>query len=272
MATFIRYAGAVGFLSLLTSGALAASSIESAFNLPQWAEPCSLPSVTANSSIIQDSAVQLASNDQPAPDNASNNATSPSCNDCDACNACNLGCSCCNQWYVSAGAVILHRNRPDAGAILNPVGPGISVGAGDYDFGWNGGPDITVGRQIDCCNSWEVRYFNDLGASASSAFSFGVTDFRIATGAPVNVIGLTTADDTDLHSAEFNLRHKLNDYVTFLSGFRYVELEDSLRYDLDLGPFSSLYTWHETTISTAAKSAPTSCSGAATIHSNSTPC
>lgn len=246
MAKLTHYAGAVALLSFMTSGALAASSIESAFALPQWSEPCSLPSVTANSSIIHDSAVQLVSDDQPAADQAKSDTSCSSCNSCNDCNSCCTSCCCCQCWYGSAGAVILHRDRPSSGTIVDPVGLGITLDASSYDFGWNGGPDVTVGRQLDCCNAVEVRYFNDIGAGASQFFSFIPEDFRIATGAPVGVFGISTNDDTDLHSLEVNFRRTISDNVTVLGGFRYLELDDRLNFIFNLGAGNSLYQWGET--------------------------
>jgi hypothetical protein len=246
MTTFIRCAGAVGLLSFTMSSAWAASSIDSAFTLPAWSEPVSIRSVSAGSPIMHDSAVHLVSDEQPAADHAKNDCNcSPSCG-CDSCNSCDMCCCCCSQWYVSAGAVILHRDRPSAGPILTPVSLGITVDASSYDFGWNGGPDVTVGRQLDCCNAVEVRYFNDIGAGASQVFAFIPEDFRIATGAPVGVVGLTTSDDTDLHSLEVNFRRTVNDYLTFLAGFRYLELDDDLNFVLNVGGPTALYQWGET--------------------------
>ncbi len=242
MAKFTHCAGAVALLSFIAGSAFGTSTMESAFALPQWSEPCSLPSVTAHSAIMHDNYVQPVSDEQPAVANSECGSTSASCNDCNGCASCG-SCCCCDQWNVSAGAVILHRNRPSAGPILVPIVFGNTVvDASDFDYGWNGGPDVTVGRQIDCCNSWEVRYFNDIGAGASETLSFPTEDFRIATGTPIGITGMTAVADTDLHSFEFNLRRTLSNNITVIGGFRYLELDDRFGCDLSSG---AQYGWGE---------------------------
>jgi hypothetical protein len=141
----------------------------------------------------------------------------------------------------------MHRNRAERDPIMRPVSAGLPVISGHDDpFGWNGDLDITVGYRTDCCNAWEVRYFGDTGAGANASIDFGgiPEDFTIATGGPFSLLGFSIDYETDLHSIEINQRHTVTDNVTFLSGFRYLEVDEDLTFDLRiLGLQVAQYAW-----------------------------
>jgi hypothetical protein len=243
MAAIFRFAAAICLLPFLATGASASLEMDAAFELPGWAESCDLPSATASSSIVKDSAFRLASNDQPAADSVKSEA---SCNEDSSCGACESGCGC-STWYGYAGAVILHRSRPENGAILAPLLAGPQINGGDFGFGWTGGVDVTIGQRDECCDGWEVRYFNDLGANAGLSFAGAPIDFRIAQGFPVNVIAVDATYATDLHSFEYNSREFVTRNVTLLSGFRYLEIDETLNFDLQqLGGGNPQYYWNDT--------------------------
>ena len=136
------------------------------------------------------------------------------------------------MWYVSAGAVILQRNRPMAGTIVasNPGLVPFSRGS-DFNFDWEVGPDITIGRRIGCDNILEARYFN----------SYETADIQFRT--PGNFIGAGFTGPantlffghalTKLDSTEINFRHQEWDQLALLVGFRWVELKDNASYLLN---------------------------------------
>jgi hypothetical protein len=80
-------------------------------------------------------------------------------------------CCCPPLWYVSAGAVILHRDSSTAGTIVagNPSLVPFSRGS-DLNFDWAAGPDITIARRMGCNDYLEGRYFNSY-ESADIQFS-----------------------------------------------------------------------------------------------------
>ena len=120
-------------------------------------------------------------------------------------------------------------------------------------FGWNGDLDITVGYRTDCCNACEVRYFGDPGATDRESIAFGFggsapigSQYTIATGGPFDVLRLDAEYQTDLHSIEINQRHTVTDNITFLSGFRYLEVDEDLRFDVTIvGLQVAQYAWSD---------------------------
>jgi hypothetical protein len=238
-------------LWFIATAAIASPTIDcSTSNYPEWNEKTTLPSATAAVPFIKDSAVELASDDEPAKTEAKGESSDSSCQECNSGCGCDINYCCCPKWYVDAGAVILHRNRAETDAIMRPVTIGLPVISGhDSPFGWNGDLDITVGYRMNCCDAVEVRYFGDTGADANAAVDFGVgtpEDFTIATGGPFSLVGFSLDYQTDLHSIEINERHTMTDDITFLTGFRYLEVDEDLRFDLSiLGSQFAQYAWSD---------------------------
>jgi len=129
--------------------------------------------------------------------------------------------------------VILHRSRPDAGTIVaaNPAGTEFTGGR-DFNFGWDAGPDVTLGYRFACDDSLEGRFFDDDGAEATNTFRTPGNFIGAGFTGPANTLfdGRYT---TQLYSAELNWRHSMNDRITFLTGFRWVELADEMEYTLN---------------------------------------
>ena len=176
MIVSFRTLGAAGVMLYMASMAIASQTIDiSTSNFPQWNEKSTLPSATASEPFMKDSAVELASGEQPANAESKSDSNCSSCHDCNSC--CDINYCCCPPWYVDAGLVILHRERSNSGPIMRPVG-GIlpSFTATEDPFGWNGDLDITVGYRTDCCNAWEVRYFGDPGATDRESIALGFGD------------------------------------------------------------------------------------------------
>lgn len=236
MTAFLKAAAAIVLGSVVAGAAFASSAMERAFDLSAWSEDCALPSATASSPITRAGDVQLASDNQPvsaASDSANQNSCS-SCTSCpqsDCCSQC--ACCCCPPlWYVSAGTVILHRDRPDAGAITaaDPSLTPFSTGR-DFDFGWNAGPDITLGRHLANGDSIEGRFFDDDGAEGTLSFRTPGSFVGPGFFGPPNTL-ITARYLTQLYSSELNYRHQLTNRIDFLTGFRWIELSDDLRYNI----------------------------------------
>ena len=200
----------------MASMAIATQTIDTSMaNSPQWNEKSTLPSATASVPFMKDSAVELASGEQPANAESKSDSNCSSCQDCNSC--CDINYCCCPPWYVDAGVVILHRERSNSGPIMRPVG-GIlpSFTATEDPFGWNGDLDITVG--------YRMRLLQRMGSAVlwrpwatdreSIALGFGGAPpvgslYTIATGGPFAVFRLDAEYQTDLHSIEINQRHSV---------------------------------------------------------------
>jgi hypothetical protein len=212
MRLFLRIAGACGLACLVANAALAAPGDKST----EYVESGAIPSATANSSF--DNGVQQVSDEEPA----ACAVCGDSCDDCN--NNCMSNTCCCYEptFCVTAGAVFLNRSRPDRGAILTPIGaPGVISDAGDFGFGWNAGPDVTISKQMANGWIWEVRYFNDRDATATANYP-GVTGAHVF---GINVLGITSLSAnyfTTLDTTEINLCRPVNDFCTLLAGFRWV--------------------------------------------------
>jgi len=255
MSASLRTLGAAGIMWYMASMAMASPTIDTSLaNYPEWNEKSTLPSAAASVPFMKDSAVELASDDEPATAESKSDSNCSSCQECNSCGGCEINYCCCPRWYVDAGAVILHRNRVGSDPIMQPTTAGILpiISGHDDPFGWNGDLDITVGYRTDCCNAWEVRYFGDPGADANAAINFLVRygspeSYTIATGGPFLVVGVSLDYQTDLHSIEINQRHSVSDNVTFISGFRYLEVDEDLRFGLNLFNVIPLatYAWSD---------------------------
>lgn len=141
-----------------------------------------------------------------------------------------LGCGCPSLWTVRAGAAIMKRQRPNGGVLaVSDPGNLPLTNADDFAFEWTGGPDVSLIRSTANGNAWELRYFGILNASANRDYG-DPGDFDI------NPFGFNTADsltanyDSTLNSTELNWRHPLAQRVTWLAGFRWIELNDHLTY------------------------------------------
>jgi hypothetical protein len=113
----------------------------------------------------------------------------------------------------------------------------------NFDFGWDAGPDVTIGHRLSTENSWEARYFNDLETEATVDYGLSAP-IRIAGGVAA-FADLDARYASELHSAEINGRHHLSDRLSFISGFRWFELKEDLTYIGDNGVFDTTYNWHE---------------------------
>jgi hypothetical protein len=170
------------------------------------------------------------------------------CCEDDQANQCGDLCQslCAPAWKVRAGAVILTRSRPDQVVLARPLGGLFQISGGeDFDFGWVGGPDVSVERRLgDGPNSVEVRYFGALDWNAT--YDYGATgDIRIG---PIDIplaFDVNANYQSKLNSTEINFRHMRSDRVTWLTGFRIIELNEQLDYNVDfLVPNLSGVSWN----------------------------
>jgi hypothetical protein len=220
----LRAVIAVGTLCFCGTAAAVASPATAAEALGSWSE------------IAGDGDVYAATSRLPLVEIDHSAGTCECITDCDEGDYCDaLDDWCQPVWTVSVGAVFLHRSRLDRAVIATPPTgtPGVLLNGSDFDFGTGAGPDVSIMRRTNRGLIWEARYFND--RSAEDTFGIPtVTSFRIA-GIGVTILGggpINARYQTLLDSSEVNVHKPFGDRVTFLAGFRWVELHDSVRVDL----------------------------------------
>lgn len=136
-------------------------------------------------------------------------------------------------WTARIGAVILDRSKPEDDIIARPLGGLLEVSAGgDFDFGWAGGINVYLAREIAPGLGVELRYFD---VDFDAAYDYGDTgNLEIGHTTVSSLFDVDGAYDSKLHSAEVNLRLPTSERVTWLTGFRWLELSETLNYDIDL--------------------------------------
>jgi hypothetical protein len=195
----------------------------------EWAEPCQLPSVTAGSELLRDTQVYTLGESTALASATALSAT-------DECTQCNFAAPVvAPTWSISAGGIWLHRSRPESAAIATPPTgtPGVTINGTDFGFDWGAGVDVGLMHRGKRGYIWEARYFNSNDADAAYNIP-NITTFRIA-GIGVTILGggsLNSTYSTKLDSSELNLHKMLNDRVTIFSGFRWIELHDTLRVNM----------------------------------------
>ncbi len=147
-------------------------------------------------------------------------------------------CGCCQPtWIVRAGGIILNRSAPRDQPIFVDATTGAQIlNANQFDFGWTGGPDVTLMRRLADDTYLEIRHFNV--SQWNSTRSFDLTGpFEIPAAepifAPFDAIG-TAAYTSRLFSTEVNLRRVVHPRITLLAGFRWIELHDNLFLNANL--------------------------------------
>lgn len=143
-----------------------------------------------------------------------------------------LGCGCPSLWTIRAGAVVMHRSRPNGGVIARTDPGGLPISnAADFGFDWAGGPDVSIIRRTAAGNAWEVRYFGVLNSTATRDYgnpgNFTILPYGFNTSNDLNATYKST-----LNSTEINWRRPVTQRITWLAGFRAVELSDHLQYNV----------------------------------------
>jgi len=149
------------------------------------------------------------------------------------CDAIADGTSCCGNgplWTAQAGAVILSRTSRSAILVRDAVTGDPLINARDLGTPWAAGPDISVQRWFDSGSSLQFRFFDVDGLSSHT--SFATTPFIILpTVPPLFGFGLTNMAPTyatRIYSTELNLQRPAASWLSWLVGFRWVELYENL--------------------------------------------
>lgn len=135
-------------------------------------------------------------------------------------------------WSVQADAIFLRRTSSEPQPLVDGDTP---YSVSDLDLPFRFGPRLSATRHHLLGTMWdaEVIYFGIDGGWSTQASSANATQFftePIINFGPRNV---TTQYSSSLHSTELNLRRPLGNRLTFLTGFRWMEMDDNLLTDLD---------------------------------------
>jgi hypothetical protein len=180
-----------------------------------------------------------------APGECENCAAEPVCDSlitdaCDSEACCGEGCGvatlfkatpCC-VWNLDAGVMFLDRSdAPNVPIIRDQSTGAVLFNTEDLDYGWGAFP---YGRltQMCCCQGWDIGYFGGepwqddqtVGEGVSPVYTgSGLIVGSTAPGALFNV-----SAGTELHTADINYRRVVGWHSTFVAGFRWMELSDSI--------------------------------------------
>jgi len=236
MTAILRIAAAFAIGLGAARGVFASPTPVNALEAYRASEPYADYYASASSSAVEESTLVAAAADEVAIDEMSPDTAA-------ACDELMCGVCCPATWYVSAGAIVLHRSRPDPGTTFaaNPAGTRF-LSASDFNFGWNWGPDITVGRRMASGNVWEMRFFSNQ-SSASQTF---ITPGGFTGGGFTGPGGTRVDGDyfTKLYSTELNWRSQVSNPLQFIAGFRWIELRDQLTYVLNSGVATGRYNFN----------------------------
>ena len=158
-------------------------------------------------------------------------------------------------WILSVDAVFLNREINSDYELISDQGSGAELlNVDDFDFnGGSVGPRISLirprtgtGGILGTCPCWEINYFgvdwdDSITPVAPTTPVLNLTGTSLPTSAPGNV--LNAIYSSELNSLEFNLRRDVNDCLTLLMGYRWVELSEDLIVDeVGSGTATNFYT------------------------------
>ncbi len=144
-------------------------------------------------------------------------------------------CGC--YWTASADILLLHRSASGSQPLLfDPLSQTYLVNSSDMAFPWAAGPRASViahnlyGFDLEASffaiDSWTASAdFPTSSLPAGFAFLSVDSVFQGMGGIPVTDARFT--ERSQLYNGELNLRQQINNSVTLLAGFRWVELYDS---------------------------------------------
>lgn len=146
--------------------------------------------------------------------------------------------------YVSVGAVIMQRSRPNGGATVaaNPDTTTAFQTAKDFDFNRGTGVDATVGVRFWRTEAIEARLLS-FAMDASSNFVTPGGFIGAGFTGPGGTV-FASQYETKMQSWEVNWRHQLLDQLNVLAGVRSISVRDALTYTLNTTVAGSQYNYN----------------------------
>lgn len=159
------------------------------------------------------------------------------------CQCCtNYCCDPCRTWTVRAGAMFLHRARPDGQLLFSdPAVAGSGVNADDFNPGWGTGVDVSLiqHRTFQTDNDLELRFFGVDSWSDTQSSRLNGNPLVIHNSPPTFITGgrdISSHYSLSLMNTELNLRRRMGSRWTALGGFRHVQFNEELNAQLINGP------------------------------------
>ena len=160
--------------------------------------------------------------------------------------------NCCTHscgWTATADAILLQRTSSGSQHLLtDPIPDTELFNSSALRFSTAAGPRLSLRRQGVLDGELEAVYFGIDSFSAStdfpnSALPSGVAGLTIDDAVVIPVYSVQFQYGSRLYNTEFNYRKPVNERLTLLAGFRWVELEDRYQAtgteNVFLGPFAS---------------------------------
>jgi len=157
-------------------------------------------------------------------------------------------CDCYTSptWTFGADAVFMQRGRPDSLVLMqDAAAPARNLNADAFGFDFTTGWDVSLERNT-INGGLEARLLSIDGWNSATTAMVGPppTLVRINNFVPFFLPGVTSVNATynsELLSAELNLRRRLTDRINLLGGFRYLELDEHFHATLNAAVLPSTY-------------------------------
>lgn len=146
-------------------------------------------------------------------------------------------------WMASVGAVVLNRSQPVPSIIADPILDVAGIRATDFSIGTTVGVDLTIARRITTRGSLEARYLGALEWDPRAEFN-GIGDMNLG---GIDLAGITAIGggyNSTLNSSEFNWRQQRSERFSWLVGFRWIELQDTIDFFVSTGGPSTSLSWN----------------------------
>jgi len=144
-------------------------------------------------------------------------------------------------WTARANLVLLQRTRPDSLVLFqDQSAPRQTLNAADFHFDYELGWDVSLLGSVAGLPETEIRFFSVDGWNAQASSAMLTAPIQINTapddGDSVDATGTVGASyDSELCSLEANVRLPHSERVTWLAGFRYLELDERFHADIPSG-------------------------------------
>ncbi len=147
-----------------------------------------------------------------------------------------------SDWTIRAGAIFLKREDPGSVTIINSPAGVEAFNSSSFDFDYETGYELSLLRVLPSGYQLEFRYFNldDWSDTQSLVTAVGGS---IATTPPTpfgGAAGVLLDYSSELQGLEANLRLPVNPGLNVFAGFRWVDLDESMRANFAfVGPIAA---------------------------------
>jgi hypothetical protein len=176
-------------------------------------------------------------------------------NACDCGSGCGNGCDCGSgvlgffgsdgapRWKASAGGVFLSRSQPVPSIIADPIADVVGLRATDFSIGTTVGLDLSIARRFTERGSLEARYLGALEWDVRGALS-DAAGLNLGGIALPGIIDIGGGYNSTLHSTEFNWRQQRSEAFSWLVGFRWIELQDTVSFFVTTPGADNALAWN----------------------------